>query len=129
MATDRSTPRSAPVWRRVLPLAASLLMVASVGTLLWRGRDAGSTRGGDTLPPVPLVGERAGVLLWRSVPDATSYRVEVLDPQGKALFSATQPDTVAALPPTFDAPMWSSWWVRAYNGRREIAASPMTAYY
>jgi len=129
MMNDRSKPRSAPAWRRVLPLAASLVLVASVGTLFWQGRDGDVTRSGGTLPPVVLVGERVGVLVWRAIPDATSYRVEVLDKDGVLLFSATAADTVAPLPPRFDAPQWSSWWVRAFTGRREIAASPMTAFY
>jgi hypothetical protein len=129
MANERSTPRTAPMWRRVLPLAAALTLVVSGGAIWWQGRDAGVTRGGSTLPPVSLIGERVGVLLWRPVAEATSYRVEVLDGEGKTIFSATEPDTVAVLPPTFDAPKWSSWWVRAYSGRLEIAASPMTAYY
>jgi len=129
MTRDRSTPRAAPAWRRVLPLAAALTLVVSGGAVWWQGRDAGITRSGSTLPHVELIGERVGVLLWRPVPDATSYQVEVLDNDGKPLFTATQPDTVAMLPPSFDAPQWSSWWVRAYNGRREIAASPMTSYY
>lgn len=129
MANERSTPRTAPMWRRVLPLAAALTLVVSGGAIWWQGRDAGVTRGGTTLPPVSLIGERVGVLLWRPIVDATSYRVEVLDSEGKTLFAATESDTVAVLPPGFDAPTWSSWWVRAYNGRQEIAASPMTAYY
>jgi len=129
MMNDRSKPRAAPIWRRVLPLAASLIMVASVGTLVWQGRERDVTRGDSALPPVVLVGERVGVLVWRPVPDATSYSVEVLDKDGVLLFSATAADTVAPLPPGFDAPQWSSWWVRAFTGRREVAASPMTAFY
>jgi hypothetical protein len=129
MANDRSTPRRAPMWRRVLPLAAATTLVVSGGALWWQGRDGGTTRSGETLPPVPLIGERVGVLLWHSVAEATSYRVEVLDEKGAPILTVTEPDTVAVLPPGFDAPRWSSWWVRAYSGRREIAASPMTAYY
>lgn len=129
MVNEPSTPRSAPTRRRVLPLAASLVMVASIGTLLWQGRDAGATRRGEALPPVPLIGERVGVLLWRPVPEATAYRVEVLDHESKPIFTATSPDTFTVLPPTFDAPQWSSWSVRAFKGRTEIAASPVTAYY
>jgi len=129
MVNDRSIPRTAPRWRRVLPLATVVILMVLGGAVWSLRRDGDITRRGGTLPPVPLIGERVGVLLWRSVPDATSYRVEVLDNQGAPIFTATQPDTVAGLPPSFDAPQWSSWRVRAYNGRREIAASPMTSYY
>jgi hypothetical protein len=129
MVNDRSTPRAASMWRRVLPLAAALTLIVSGGAVWWQGRDTDITRGGDGLPSVSLIGERVGVLLWRPVPEATSYRVEVLDNEGTPIFTTTASDTVATLPPGFDAPTWSSWWVRAYSGRREIAASPMTAYY
>lgn len=129
MATDRSIPRTTPIWRRVLPLATVLFLMVSGGAVWWLSPGGGITRRGGTLPPVPLIGERVGVLLWRSVPGATSYRVEVFGSEGAPIFTATEPDTVAGLPPSFDAPRWSSWRVRAYNGRREIAASPMTPYY
>jgi hypothetical protein len=127
-ANDRAAPRTAHWWRRVLPVAAALTLVVSSSVIWWQGRDAGVTRSGSTLPAVPLIGERDGVLVWQAVPEATSYRVEVLDTDGTSRFSATVPDTVAALPLGADAARWSSWWVRAYTGGREIAASPITVY-
>jgi hypothetical protein len=111
----------------MLALMAPLLLVACVGALFWVRRAGGGTE--RALPPIPLLGERAGVLVWRPVAEASSYRVEVLDKDGTVLFAATRPDTVAPLPPGFTAPTWSTWWVRAYAERREIAASARSAFY
>jgi hypothetical protein len=129
MANDRSRPTDAPAPRRAFAMVASLLLLAFVGALLWFSRASGSRSTDSTLPPVTLMGERAGVMVWGPVAEATTYRVEVLDKDGKVLFAAVGPDTVAPLPPSFMAPQWSTWWVRAYADRRELAASPRTAFY
>ncbi len=103
-----------------------LRAAASVALLLAM---AGCTSNSDALPPVTLIGERAGILVWRPVDGATVYEVQVIDSAGAVVFGYQAADTVSPLPPLFEPPKGAQWWVRALSGNREVAASPRERLY
>ncbi len=72
---------------------------------------------------VTLVGERAGVMVWRALPGATAYRFELLGAGGAVVTSSESADTVASLPPLFSPDPHSAWRVRALRDGRVIATS------
>ena len=82
-----------------------------------------STAGTDDEDVVVLVGERAGLMVWRPYDGATSYRVELFTAEDRLEHSATTSDTVGAYPPGFDAGTGKTWQVRAFNGERQVARS------
>ncbi len=83
----------------------------------------------DGLPPVSLIGERVGVLVWHAVPEATNYRMDIVDSTGTVRVAHAAPDTFAVLPHAYTAARGDQWWVRAYNGRKVIAASERQQMY
>ncbi len=93
-------------WRSPVPLAlaASLLLVA-VGVLSRRDRGREETRAtpADGSPVLVAPGTDASVadpvlFVWRAVPGARSYRVEVLSDAGTLVSSFETPDTTARYP-------------------------------
>ena len=90
---------------------------------------ASCTADRNALPPVTLIGERAGILVWRPVDGATVYQVQVVDSAGTVVFGYQAADTVSPLPPLFEPPPGALWWVRALSGDREVAASPRERLY
>jgi hypothetical protein len=78
---------------------------------------------------VELVGERAGLLVWRKFSGATVYKLEVLLPNGATEFSLNTADTVGGFPPRFEGGEGKTWWVRAYDANRQIAASEKARVY
>lgn len=115
-------------WRRpALAIAATALLAAGVGGGAWwrasRPSGAsvddpfrGSVRTGVTLV-TPAMNARAADsvrLVWRAVPDAAGYDVEVLNADGTPLLTTSTSDTTLALAPsTLSAGMTVEWWVRA----------------
>lgn len=112
LARTRRTSRVA-----LLPLAVA------AGTVIGCGERV------DGLPPVTLLGERAGALVWNAVPDATNYRMDIMDSAGKVRIAHAAPDTFATLPVGFSVTRGDQWWVRAYNGKKIIAASERARMY
>lgn len=84
---------------------------------------AGCSASDRNLPPVTLIGERAGVLVWRPIEGATVYQVQVVDSAGTVVMGLQATDTVSPLPPLFEPPPGARWWVRAFSGERAVAAS------
>jgi hypothetical protein len=107
------------IGRRLAPfaLAASLLLAVGVG-LLVRSRSAGDTvRGGkgpltllspgnDVSPDQPIV------FAWRRAPGVNRYQIEVLDQNGKAMFSQVTRDTTVIWRAGLPAGKQYQWWVR-----------------
>lgn len=100
-------------------LVAGVLCTAAIGC----------TRSDRSLPPVTLIGERAGVLVWRPVEGATVYQVQVVDSAGTVVMGLQAAYTVSPLPPLFEPPPGARWWVRALSGERAVAASPRERLY
>jgi len=75
-------------------------------------------------PAGGVTGAAAGRLVWRAVPGATRFEVEILTPQGELVYSGTVRDTVLVMPPEI-APSrpyrWHVTAVRADGTRTESA--------
>jgi hypothetical protein len=114
-AVERAAPE--PAWRpRVFALAATLMLAAGAA-LVWRATrpaDGGPLRGEAARVMLldPADGSRVMMplrLVWRAVPDAVGYRVEVLDWAGAVVATAVGPDTAAQLPTDALAPSDSAY--------------------
>ena len=122
-AIHAAQPRRALIMPRHWLAAAGLLIALGAGTLLTRsvfvsgrpdlvrgtpaeGEESVGIVGPTALPPGGL-----HTLTWHSVPRGMQYTVEVLDPDGRLLYSKQTSDTVATVGPLSSAP--ASWWVRA----------------
>lgn len=120
--TPTSPSRVLPEFSSLRRSAISLCCLAMSSVLL-----TGCGDNIDKLPPdfpkVTLVGERAGMLVWRAIPDATEYRMDIFDRSGEVRIAHAAPDTVALLPAGFTVASGEQWQVRAYNGRRLLAVS------
>ncbi len=122
---------------QALALAASLAVVAGGGVLwqLVRGRGEGDVlRGGEAqvslVAPVGATpAAEAHRLIWRTVAGAADYQVEVLDPDGTAIYAGAAGDTVLVLPDSVSlaSGLEYRWWVRARfldgSGRRATPQS------
>ncbi|MFN0177868.1 MAG: hypothetical protein ACKVZ0_03645 [Gemmatimonadales bacterium] len=97
------------------------MTLTATGVLTWRAwRTEGPTvvRDGPTealaapasvVPPVRLV--------WRSVPNALTYRLEVIDDAGAEIVSTTLPDTSLVLAPgQVTAGVSNRWWIEVSFG-------------
>ena len=105
----------------VLSIAASVVILAGTA-VVWRSLASRSEplRGGaDAMSLVRPSGEVAAteplLLVWRALPHAARYDVEVVDARGHVLFSAATRDTTAALPTQVGVTPGAAyyWWVRA----------------
>lgn len=121
-AVPSARHRAGPMAARWLALAASVLLV--LGGVLWlrRADEPGVLRGAETAvrlvePRGELPAGAAPRLVWRAVPGAVGYRIEVLDEAGEpvaALATGSPGDTVAPLPAGALRPGGRyQWWVRA----------------
>lgn len=128
-AERSARPASAPRWYAIA--AAALLLV---GTSIYFGVRQGSApllRGDSAADGVPaLIAPRGDVqvaaarrFVWRAVPNATRYAVELLEPGGRMRATAALKDTVWQLPDSVQlrADEELDWWVRAElpGGREE----------
>jgi hypothetical protein len=127
-AAGRLRSAGAPRW---LALAAALALVASA-TAVWQAtRPAGPAvlRGGAA---VTLVAPAADApvpgpvrLMWRAVPAAVRYVVEVSDDQGRPVMREETADTVLAVPPgRLAAGSAYLWWVEARTPAGSLRSSP-----
>ncbi len=120
---ERSRPSRRAGIRPWLAAAASMAILLGAGYGVWRGV---GDRGGrifrgpnaalELLSPGPgQPGSGSVNFLWRSVPGAFEYHLEILDPQGEPLFDGVTPDTTFLLD-LGDHPRVRgdvAWWVRA----------------
>lgn len=96
-------PAVTPAMRRWAPLALAAGAILAVGLAgVWRARESDTVRGGAS--EVTLVGPPTAVgrgdslhLVWRAVPNAASYRVDLLQPTGGLIASVVASDTSAAV--------------------------------
>jgi hypothetical protein len=125
-AADRTAgpvPSRAAGWRRWAVAAAAVLAVGSAaiwgaGRLGWSRDEVPRGGAGEVVLVTPNPGARIAALerfVWRPVPDAVSYRLEVLGPGGDVLVAAETADTVLrpAPDPGWPAGVELSWWVTA----------------
>ena len=116
-----------------LALAASLVLAIGLGPArwLWRGESAQLTRGPGPaltlLAPTPgAVAEIPVTFVWRPVPQARDYTVEVLTLAGTLSFSGRTSDTVlVASSVNALVPGQYQWWVRAKTANDAELRSPM----
>jgi hypothetical protein len=121
----------APRWYAI---AAAAVLVAGVAFFTFRDsgtvmRGNSATTGGPGLvaPQGAVNLQAARRFVWRSVPNASRYRIEVLDLGGRVVASAALSDTVWQLPDSVDVRSGEEleWLVRAElpDGREERSAS------
>jgi hypothetical protein len=114
-----------------LALAASVVLVVATAAV-WevvRERNASMERGGAESVQLVRADLRAGApvtLLWRGVPGATRFVVELMDSVGRTLHQETTRDTLLVLPETVRLASGQThrWWVRAILADgREVRSS------
>jgi hypothetical protein len=108
-------------WVRAGAVAAAAVLIMAIGlTVRFRAPtpiDRSITRGGAAQlidlvePPRGALTTVAPELMWRAVPGAGSYRVEVLDGTGAVIARRDTPDTVLAAPSLRPGRTYR-WWVR-----------------
>jgi hypothetical protein len=108
-AIHAAQPRRALMMPRHWLAAAGLLIAIGAGTLLTRsvfmtdhpdllrGTPASADETVTTVSPTTLPADGVHRLIWRSVPRGVQYTVEVLDADGRALYTAQTSDTVATV--------------------------------
>lgn len=111
------------IHKSVSATLAGVLAVALAFALTACGDDGG----GDGR--VELVGERAGLMVWRPVPGASRYSMEILAAGDSSIWVFNTADTVGQLPPTYSSATGHTWWVRAFDDRRQIAKSSKERMY
>jgi hypothetical protein len=120
----------APRW---YAMAAAAVLVAGIAFFalrdpgpVMRGNSA-STGGPELVAPVSSVSVSAARrFVWRSVPNASRYLVEVLEPGGRVVASAALSDTVWQLPDSVHVRSGDvlDWWVRAEHPDGRMDRSP-----
>lgn len=119
-------------WIVPTALAASVVLAVGVGrTVLQSGRDD-ATRGDESaavalLQPGPeAVAGDSIIFIWRPVPNARRYELELMDPAGNVAASAETADTTAAPPAARQLPAGDyRWWVRATTSDARALRSPL----
>jgi hypothetical protein len=116
--------------RLVYAMAATLVLAAGAGVWL-----ASTTRAPDELrgpgaePAIALVSPGATIaadaparFVWRAVPGASAYRLELLDADGTVVYSTRTADSSAVLPPNVTLRRGAEyrWWVKAETPGGEI---------
>jgi hypothetical protein len=126
-------PVRSPSRKRILALAASLVLLGGAGLGSWALNRSGGpvtyrAAGASItlLAPAEGAGAATRTFVWSSVPDAVSYRLEIFDSQGAAFFSTTTTDTLVTLPESvaLDPSARPSWWVQARLRDGSEVASP-----
>jgi len=131
--TERATPVLPRIPRRFavsLALAASLLLVVTVGQRLRSpgGPDVerGSTEAVTLLePPSEIAAGTSPTFVWKPVPGAQSYELEVLDEKGSVIWSAKTGETSVTMsdPSPLTPGKSFRWWVRATSASGNQRAS------
>ncbi|AMW06075.1 hypothetical protein [Gemmatimonas phototrophica] len=124
----------APTWRRWWPAAAAATLMVAVGLPTWRAQRTETASASDsatyrsaTADAVQLIAPASGVtwsgsgadtlrVIWHPVLNAVSYRVELLDANGRVVASReVAGDTTALLPTPADGSTTAAagWWVYA----------------
>ena len=130
--TWRGVEAARPLRRRLpLALAATVLVALGAGLLLARLRPGGETVRGDG-GEIALVAPRdtaagLGVLtfIWRPLPEASGYVLEVQRDDGAVAFTDTTSDTLLAIadPEAMLPPADYRWWVRELTDGAEPRSS------
>ncbi len=130
--TVRRSRRPMPAWW--LAAAASVVLAFLGGrTLLTRNGEEPVVRG--EAPRVTLVSPSGAVgagsaaaLVWRAVPNAARYEVEVLGPEAELVQSATVRDTVVPLGGGLEPGVEYRWRVTAVRGDGTRVESPLLPF-
>jgi hypothetical protein len=134
----RAAERRAPA-SRWLALAAMAILVVGIGALVLRGRSVtpaadvmrGNPRALSLIEPAD--GESIATpvrITWHAIDDATTYRVELLSPNGELLAGWNTPDTTAAIPDSAHLRANTQYdvWVRATLADRTEVSSPIVRF-
>lgn len=100
-------------WARAAAIVIVLIGSAAMLRLVHREQPVMRGVAGNAVHLVPSNG--APVLQWHAVPNAISYQVEVLDPEGTTVASGVTPDTEFSVPAAARDALSARdlWWVRA----------------
>ena len=110
-AADPGNAQARPRRSAVPWLAAAVVVIAAGAVTLTQLQRPKPVRGAPSAD-IPLVGAANGTLVWRAVPDAVRYDVEIVNASGETIFHARVADTTSALPASLPSGSLS-WWVRA----------------
>ena len=137
-AVRQPAPRAWAIggWRQVAPLGLAAAVLLAVGLGVWQraprhdGPDVerGASDSVTLLAPAADTAASAPVtFVWRSVPGARRYELEVLDAGGTPVYGLTTSDTVVTLADARRLAPGAEyrWWVRVSNDAGSQRASPM----
>ncbi len=124
------TRRPAPLWW--LAAAASAVLVVVGGRALLTGGGVEPVVRGEA-PAVTLISPSGSVgtaaaLVWRAIPDAARYEVEVLGPEAELVQSATVRDTVVPLGGGLEPGVEYRWRVTAVRRDGTRVESPLLPF-
>ena len=122
--------------RQIAPLALAASVLLAVGFGVWQrvGRHDGPEVERGAPDAVTLVAPAADAaasvpvsFVWRAVPGARRYELEVLDAGGTPVYALTTADTVVTLPDVRRLAPGAEyrWWVRVSDDAGSQRASPM----
>jgi hypothetical protein len=124
-------------WRALYAVAAALVMVIGIGWWMQLREpsidasidDPGIYRSArlDLIAPIGDLAQGPNELRWAAVPDASRYRVQILEVDATPVWSTDTTDTRVALPPEVIAQFAPGksllWEVRAFRGKEMLATS------
>jgi len=128
-------PRSRPSEGAMWLAAAATVVLAFVGLRVvgpWGG-EAPVYRGDESIvttvsPRGEVTAAAAGALVWRAVPDATRYEVEILTPDGEVVHVETVRDTTMGAPQQVTLPGSYRWRVTAVGADGTRTESALVSF-
>ena len=132
-AAEFSPPVRRLRWSLVTLAAIAILLVVLTIWRIGHPGAASSTNTGTLALVAPHPGEvlyALPIFVWRTVPRAATYNLQVVDGNGGVVFAITTADTTVLVPQSLvlDSTIHYRWWVRAHTRAGVTITSPLIPF-